>query len=139
MKHKGLTFLTIFLLVASDFIEALIMFSFKKVSMLVPEEATAAALLSNVAPLLSEVAQSPFLWLGVLGMVSSFIVWSAVLSNIDLSVAYPMGSLSFVLIPVVSILFLGEEISALRWVGIAFITFGIVMLSLDGRKTKEPV
>ena len=82
MKHKGLTFLTIFHLIASDFIEALIMFSFKKVSMLVPEEATASALLSNVAPLLSDVVQSPFLWLGMLGMVSSFIVWSAVLSNI---------------------------------------------------------
>ena len=138
MKSKKLTLLTILLLVASDFIEAQIMFSFKMVSMIIPPEATAILSPSVVGPLLRDVIHSPFLWLGLLGMISSFVIWSAILSNIDLSVAYPLGSLSFVLIPVISVLFLDEQISALRWLGIGFITFGIVMLSFDGR-TKRGV
>jgi drug/metabolite transporter (DMT)-like permease len=42
--------------------------------------------------------------------------------------------MSFVLIPLLSIVFLGEHISALRWFGILVITGGIAWLSVTEKQ-----
>ena len=133
MREKGLTARVILLVVLADILQFVIMVSFKKVSMGLP-----AMTLSTMGPMdllgLGWLAlQSPYFWLGIAGMMSSFIIWPAVLAALDLSVAFPLGSMSFVLIPLLSIIFLGEHISALRWVGIAVITGGIALLSVHER------
>lgn len=43
------------------------------------------------------------------------------LSKIDLSVAVPIASFSYILIPLSSALFLGESVSLFRWIGVIFI------------------
>ena len=130
MRQKGLTLRVALLVVLADVLQFIIMVSFKKVSMALP-----AVTLSMLGPLdlvhLGWLAlQSPFFWLGIAGMMSSFIIWPAVLAALDLSVAFPLGSMSFVLIPLLSIVFLGEHISPLRWLGILVITGGIALLSV---------
>ena len=131
MISRGLNLRIIVLLIATDLIEALIMFSFKMVSMVISTE-------MPIGLLVRALVQSPFLWLGVLSMLSSFIIWTTILSNIDLSVAFPLGSLTFVLVPVFSIIFLHEQISLLRWVGIGCISAGIVLLAYNKKPEKEP-
>jgi undecaprenyl phosphate-alpha-L-ara4N flippase subunit ArnE len=64
----------------------------------------------------------------------TFIIWSTILSKIDLSVAVPIASFSYILVPLVSIIFLHEKISALRWLGIFFILAGVIFVSLSSRE-----
>ena len=129
MRKKGLTRRVVFLVIAADIIQFVIMVAFKKVSESLPPAASTPLL--DLAWL---ALQSQYLWLAMAGMVASFIIWPAVLAALDLSVAFPLGSMSFVLIPLLSIAFLGEEISALRWLGILVITVGIAWLSVAERK-----
>lgn len=58
-----------------------------------------------------------------------FAVWLVILSKLDLSYAYPILALSFFLVPLLSQWFFGEAISPLRWAGIAFILFGVILVS----------
>ena len=73
------------------------------------------------------------LGLYLLGTVS----WIAVLSRIDLSVAYPLGSLNYVLITVLSATVLQEAIPPLRWAGTFFILVGILVVA-RGEARIEP-
>jgi drug/metabolite transporter (DMT)-like permease len=62
-----------------------------------------------------------------------FIIWSAILSKIDLSVAVPIASFSYILVALVSILFLNETVSLLRWIGIFFILSGVIFVSASSQ------
>lgn len=72
------------------------------------------------------------LWLGfgISCFVIEAIVWTLVLSMLDVSVAYPMGSLSFVAIAVLSSWFLREKITPERWLGVVFIIGGTALVGL---------
>ena len=59
----------------------------------------------------------------------SSLFWIAVLSKVNLSLAYPMLALNYVLIPLTAWLFLGEQIPSLRWLGVGIIIIGIVVIS----------
>jgi uncharacterized membrane protein len=67
-----------------------------------------------------------------------FIVWSTILSKIDLSVAVPIASFSYILVALVSILFLHETITLLRWIGIFLILTGVIFVSVSSR-VKESI
>jgi multidrug transporter EmrE-like cation transporter len=73
--------------------------------------------------------RSPMVWLGLALYGLGALAWILVLTRMDLSLAYPFLALNFVLIAVVSRLFLGETIPAMRWAGIAVICFGIVLIA----------
>jgi drug/metabolite transporter (DMT)-like permease len=60
-----------------------------------------------------------------------------ILSKIDLSVAVPIASFSYILVPVVSIVFLHEQITALRWLGVLFVLVGVVLVSLSSKERTE--
>lgn len=64
----------------------------------------------------------------------TFIIWSTILSKIDLSIAVPIASFSYILVPLASIFFLHEEMSLLDWTGIFFILTGVIIVS---RSTKR--
>lgn len=57
----------------------------------------------------------------------SFVNWLYVLHRVPLSIAYPVTSVTIVLIALGAWLFLGEQIGLLRWMGIGLITVGIVV------------
>ncbi len=63
----------------------------------------------------------------VLYFVSS-IFWILALSNKDLSYAYPMLSIGYLIIIFISWSILGEHISAIRIAGVLFISFGIFLV-----------
>lgn len=54
--------------------------------------------------------------------------WMIVLSRMDLSVAYPLLSINYVLILLGARYLFGEEIPMRRWVGVLFILVGISVL-----------
>lgn len=60
-----------------------------------------------------------------------FLIWLVVLSRLDLSLAYPILALSYFLVPLLSWLLFGEQISATRWCGIGIICFGVCIVGLS--------
>jgi drug/metabolite transporter (DMT)-like permease len=131
-----LTLQILAVLVFSDMLETFTQFCFKKGAL--AGSATNIEALGAVPLFLKAVFSSPFLWLGLLSVFLTFIIWSTILSKIDLSVAVPVASFSYILVPLASIVFLSEKISWFRWLGIIFIVLGVIFVSLS-TKEKEPV
>ena len=68
-------------------------------------------------------------WIGLAIYISNFLLWMTILSKIDLSVALPLASAGYILIPIAAIFFLHEFISPLRWLGLILIVLGITFIS----------
>jgi len=85
--------------------------------------------LGNIAEFFSKGVSSPILWLGILIYVLNFFIWIVVIYKIDLSIAMPVGSFSYILVPITAIIFLHEKVDPLRWLGVAFIMLGIYFVS----------
>ena len=69
--------------------------------------------------------------LGFFSYGMSLLLWVLALSELDLSYAYPMVSLSYVIVAFSSIVFFKEEISKQRWLAIAVITLGVILVGLS--------
>ena len=59
------------------------------------------------------------------------VIWLIVLTKVDLSYAYPFLSSSYLLIFLSSWLILGEEITSMRWIGLIFISIGLIFVGLS--------
>ena len=94
---------------------------------------TAAVVAAGPASTLITAFRSPLVWLGLALYGLGALAWILVLTRLDLSLAYPFLALNFVLIAVVSRLFLGEVIPGLRWGGIIVICFGILLIARSAR------
>jgi drug/metabolite transporter (DMT)-like permease len=62
----------------------------------------------------------------------SFLAWMTLLRDSDLSRAYPMTAMVYVAVPVSSVVVLGETIDLTRWLGVAIICVGVMLLAGDG-------
>jgi len=88
----------------------------------------------NILEFLSRNSSSALVWLGIAVYIVNFFIWITVLSRIDLSIAFPVGSTSYIFIPVFSMIFLGEDVGPERWLGIALIVAGIHFVSKSSHK-----
>jgi multidrug transporter EmrE-like cation transporter len=88
---------------------------------------------SSVVDVLQRMAFSPWVIGGLLIYVAGTFFWLMVLSRVDLSYAYPMTSMSYILIVLSSWHFLGESISPLRIVGVLTIIVGVSASQLSLR------
>ncbi|MBU0580678.1 MAG: EamA family transporter [Candidatus Margulisbacteria bacterium] len=59
----------------------------------------------------------------------SSILWLIVLSRIELSFAYPLLSVGYILILVASWFFFKENVNLIRWSGVIVICFGVYLIS----------
>jgi drug/metabolite transporter (DMT)-like permease len=67
---------------------------------------------------------------GVAAMCVEVALYTAALHFLDVSVAFPIGSLCFVGVALLSKLFLGEAVGRTRWLGIGCILTGAVFVAL---------
>lgn len=132
MFKKKITFKILIFLIGADVLETLTHFCFKK--SVISETALEINTISNFFTFLQGASSTPFLWIGLLSVLATFIIWSTILSKIDLSVAVPVASFSYISIPIVSIIFLHEQISFIRWAGIFFIIVGVIFVSLSSKE-----
>ncbi len=137
MNNKKLTLKILMLLIFSDGLETLTHFCFKKGAL--TQSGLEINSFSQVPVFLAGVFSSPFLWMGLISVLFTFIIWSTVLSKTDLSVAVPVASFSYILIPLASAIFLGENVSLLRWLGVFFILAGVFFVSLSAREKEAPL
>src|SRR5688500_14829186 len=70
----------------------------------------------------------PLLWAGILSFLCHYALWFIVLSQMDLSTAYPLTSLDYVLVTICSSVILKEKVHARRWAGVAFIVAGVILI-----------
>lgn len=68
-------------------------------------------------------------WMGVAIYLFNFFLWMKILSKIDLSVALPLASSSYILIPIAAVFFLHEFVKPMRWLGLVAIVLGIYFVS----------
>lgn len=60
---------------------------------------------------------------------SASLLWMYIVKSFPFSVAYPMVSLSYVFGMVAAILVFHEEVTALRWAGVALIVLGCILIA----------
>ncbi|ADY56766.1 protein of unknown function DUF6 transmembrane [Syntrophobotulus glycolicus DSM 8271] len=73
---------------------------------------------------------SPALLIAVFCFVSSMFLWILVLRRMDLSVAYPMVSLGYVIVLLLSWLFLQEMVNGPKMIGTVLIITGVIVINL---------
>jgi drug/metabolite transporter (DMT)-like permease len=81
---------------------------------------------------------NPWVLAGVALTAVFFALFSWSLSWADLSYAQPLTALSFVFGLVVSRLWLGEQVSWWRWLGVAVIVLGVTLVSHDPKPRTPP-
>ncbi len=80
---------------------------------------------------------SPLVWLGIIFTIVSFITWLYAIKHLPLSVAFPASQAIHILVPLSSWLVLGEQISALRWCGIALVLCGLALVARPAAELEE--
>jgi len=78
---------------------------------------------------LKQIATNLWVWAGLAIFAVSAVLWLFALSRASLSFAYPFAALGYVIIVAASILFLGEHVPPLGWVGVALIVLGILLIA----------
>jgi drug/metabolite transporter (DMT)-like permease len=122
MKNNNISLKILFLIVLNDVGDSIAQLFLKKGFI---GGGMSSVHLSNIGEFVSRNISSPWVWLGLFIYVMNFFIWIIVLYRVDLSVAMPVGSTSYIIIPVLAVLFLGEHVSLLRWAGTIMIAVGI--------------
>jgi multidrug transporter EmrE-like cation transporter len=87
----------------------------------------------TLLPTVGRLLTNPFILAGFTFIFSGSIFWLGVISRVPLSYAYPMLSTSYILVVGASWLFLGEEITLLRMVGVVVIILGVSLVFRSGQ------
>ncbi len=72
-----------------------------------------------------------FLLLGILVYGISTLIYLYILGRTHLSWTYGITGLSYIFASVLAMIFLGERISALRWLGIGIIAIGTALVGIS--------
>lgn len=81
---------------------------------------------------------NPQIWLGVFFEALFFLCLLILMSRSDISFLWPLTALSFVFATFAAIWFLGEKVSAVRWVGVILIMIGAGFISYSQHAKEKP-
>lgn len=81
----------------------------------------------SVVQLIRSFLSSPYLMGAVFLYALTILVWIYVLKTLPLSIAYPLTALSYILVPVFSLVILGEKISINTMIGSGLIIAGVIV------------
>ena len=83
-------------------------------------------------------ATNPQILLGVFFEALFFICLLVLMSKSEISFLWPMTALSFVFATFAAILFLGEQVSVARWIGVILIMLGAAFISYSEHAKEKP-
>lgn len=72
---------------------------------------------------------SPWVWGGIVFTILSFLAWIRAVRVIPLSIAFTLSNVVHVFVPLSCWIFLGEQISQRRWLGIALVVIGLIIVA----------
>jgi multidrug transporter EmrE-like cation transporter len=84
---------------------------------------------ANAVPVGIKLAFEPHILGGIACYVVSVIVWILALSRVEVSIAYPMLSIGYVVNAVAAYYLFGEAVSPMRLVGIGVIILGVFIVA----------
>jgi multidrug transporter EmrE-like cation transporter len=84
---------------------------------------------ANVLPIGWKVATQPYIVGGLSCYVVSVAIWILALSRVEVSIAYPMLSIGYVVNAAAAYLLFGEAVSVQRLVGIGIIVLGVYVVA----------
>jgi len=73
--------------------------------------------------------KDPLIWAGLVLFGFATLLWFVVLSNLNLSVAYPLQSISYVIGIIAAIIIFKEKVILVQWIGLALILMGVYLVS----------
>ena len=85
--------------------------------------------LANAMPMGMKLASQPPILIGIACYVVSVVVWILALSRVQVSIAYPMLSIGYVVNALLAWMLFGEDLNAQRWIGIGFIVIGVYLVA----------
>ncbi len=85
--------------------------------------------LANAMPMGMKLASQPPILIGIACYVVSVVVWILALSRVQVSIAYPMLSIGYVVNALLAWILFGEDLNAQRWIGIGFIIIGVYLVA----------
>ncbi len=83
----------------------------------------------NLLPVGWKIATQPFIVAGIGCYVVSVVIWILALSRTEVSIAYPMLSIGYVLNALAAWYLFGEAVTAQRLVGIGIIVLGVFVVA----------
>jgi drug/metabolite transporter (DMT)-like permease len=78
---------------------------------------------------LIKIFSNGYILLGLFLYAGSTLLWLGALSKLDVSVAYPLVSLGYILTAIFALFFLHEKITSIRWLGIFLIVLGSILIT----------
>ena len=82
---------------------------------------------------------SPTIWLAFLFLSGFMLSYMTVLSWADYSYVMPAGAFGYALLTLLAVVFLHENVSPRRWVGVGLICFGVLLVSQTRPRTTAVV
>ncbi len=83
----------------------------------------------NIIPIGLKVAFNPYFLAGLTAYILSMCAWLLVLSRLDVTIAYPLTSIGFILVAFAGAFFYNEPLTMTRIAGIVVIIGGIYLLT----------
>lgn len=83
----------------------------------------------NVLPVAWQVMTNPYIMIGLCFYFVSLVLWLMVLSRVDVSFAYPMLSLGYIITPIAAHMLFKEPLPAIRMIATAIIIFGVYLVA----------
>lgn len=83
----------------------------------------------NILPVGLRLAFEPHILGGVVCYVVSLVVWIMALSRVEVSIAYPMLSIGYVVNAIAAWYLFGESVTAMRMLGIGVIVLGVFIVA----------
>jgi multidrug transporter EmrE-like cation transporter len=84
---------------------------------------------ANLAPIGWKVATQPYILGGLTCYAVSVVVWILALSRVEVSIAYPMLSIGYVVNALAAYVLFGEAVGVQRLVGIGIIIIGVYIVA----------
>ena len=98
---------------------------------------TSVTSFSDLTGIIGHVFASEYVWLGIASLLTFFVANLLVLSWADYSFVQPASSMAYGVVALFSVFLLGEEVSPLRWIGIAIICAGVFIVGRTHPRTTE--
>jgi drug/metabolite transporter (DMT)-like permease len=80
---------------------------------------------------------SPVVWLGISSLLTYLVCYTLVLSWADFSYVQPASAIAYVIVALLGHFWLGEYVSTRRWIGIAIICIGVLLVGNTAFRTTE--
>ena len=77
------------------------------------------------------------IWIGIFFLTGFMVSYMTVLSWADYSYVMPAGAFGYALLTLMAVLFLHESVSPRRWVGVALICVGVLLVGQTRPRTTE--